>query len=106
MAIRLQQTDVIGADAAANKPAAHGRPPTACLGPAVQYFVRKTRTVLTALFDKVQARNPSGFPAREMLWKATIEGAQAVGLGDEVGSLEPGKQADLIGVKLSSCPRG
>ena len=54
--------------------------------------------VLTALFNKVQARDPRVFPAWEVLRMATIEGAQAVGLGDEVGSLEVGKQADLIGV--------
>ena len=52
--------------------------------------------VLTALFNKIQARDPTVFPAWEVLRMATIEGAQAIGLGDEVGSLEAGKQADLI----------
>ena len=41
---------------------------------------------LTALFNKIKARDPTVFPAWEVLRMATIEGAQAVGLGDEVGS--------------------
>jgi 5-methylthioadenosine/S-adenosylhomocysteine deaminase len=48
------------------------------------------------LFNKVQARAPTVFPAWEVLRMATIEGAQAVGLGDEVDSLEAGKRADLV----------
>ena len=57
---------------------------------------------LTALFAKINARDPTVFPAWEMLRMATIEGAQAIGLGDEIGSLEQGKQADLILVDLTA----
>jgi 5-methylthioadenosine/S-adenosylhomocysteine deaminase len=55
---------------------------------------------LTALFNKIKFRDPTIMPAWEVLRMATIEGARAIGLGDDVGSLEPGKQADLILVDL------
>jgi 5-methylthioadenosine/S-adenosylhomocysteine deaminase len=58
--------------------------------------------ILTALFAKIVARDPTVFPAWEVLRMATVEGAQAIGLGDEVGSLEVGKQADLILVDLTA----
>jgi 5-methylthioadenosine/S-adenosylhomocysteine deaminase len=62
---------------------------------------QKTRTKRTALFNKIQARDPRVFPAWGVLRMAGIEGAQAVGLRDEVGSLETGKQADLVRWRLA-----
>jgi len=57
---------------------------------------------LTALFNKIKFRDPTVCPAWEVLRMATIEGARAIGLGDEIGSLEAGKQADLILVDLTA----
>jgi 5-methylthioadenosine/S-adenosylhomocysteine deaminase len=50
----------------------------------------------------IAARDLPLFPAWEVLRMATVESAQAVGLGEEVGSLEVGQQADLIGVDLTA----
>jgi 5-methylthioadenosine/S-adenosylhomocysteine deaminase len=56
---------------------------------------------LTALFNKIRYSDPTVMPAWEVLRMATIEGARALGLDDKIGSLEAGKQADLILVDLT-----
>ena len=56
---------------------------------------------LTALFNKIKYRDPTIMPAWDALRMGTIEGARAIGLGDEIGSIEVGKQADLILVDLN-----
>ena len=39
---------------------------------------------------------PGVLPAREVVWMATREGARALGQEGEIGSIEPGKRADLL----------
>jgi imidazolonepropionase len=42
-----------------------------------------------------------GLPVEEAIRAATLGGAQAIGRQDRIGSLEPGKQADLLIVDVA-----
>jgi len=55
-----------------------------------------------ALLARLTSGRPDVASATEVLRAATIEGARALGLGDEIGSVEVGKRADLVLVDLSA----
>lgn len=56
---------------------------------------------LTALVQKSTAGDPRWLTARQALHHATLQSARAVGLGDRLGTLAPGRRADIVLVDLS-----
>ena len=57
---------------------------------------------LAALLAKGCSGDASALPAHDVLRMATLNGATALGLGHEIGSITPGKAADLCAISLGN----
>jgi 5-methylthioadenosine/S-adenosylhomocysteine deaminase len=56
---------------------------------------------VASLLHKLQTGDPRVLSARDALEMATIRGARALGMERRIGSLEPGKHADVIAVSVT-----
>ncbi|MFJ2235499.1 amidohydrolase [Streptomyces sp. NPDC087859] len=56
---------------------------------------------LTALLQKSTTGDPRWLTSRQALHHATLQSARAVGLGDFLGTLAPGRRADIVLVDLT-----
>jgi 5-methylthioadenosine/S-adenosylhomocysteine deaminase len=55
-----------------------------------------------ALLANGTTGDTSAWSAHRTLRAMTLDGARALGLSDRIGSIEPGKQADLVAVELDA----
>jgi len=61
-----------------------------------------TQFKLCANFHKNETKDRTAFPAKEVISLGTIQGARALHMDDKIGSIEVGKQADLVLLETKS----
>ena len=61
-------------------------------------MIREMKTA--SLLQKARTLDPLSMSAETVLEMATLNGAKALGLQDQIGSIEPGKKADLVVVTM------
>jgi 5-methylthioadenosine/S-adenosylhomocysteine deaminase len=57
---------------------------------------------VASLLGKLRKMDAAAMDSWQVLEMATVGGARAIGQGDRLGSLEPGKQADLITIRTDT----
>jgi 5-methylthioadenosine/S-adenosylhomocysteine deaminase len=55
-----------------------------------------------SLLTKFASHDAAALDSWDVLRMATIEGAKAIGMADEIGSLEVGKKADIVSVRMDT----
>ena len=65
-------------------------------GPSNNAYDMFREMFLAAVIHKARTLRPLTMPAEKVLEMATINGAKAIGLEKEIGSIEVGKKADLV----------
>ena len=69
-------------------------------GPGGHNVLRELRTA--SMLSKADAGDPTALPAWAALRVATVGGARALGIDDQVGTLEAGKRADVVTVEVDT----
>ena len=69
--------------------------------PSLDMFEEIRAAIMTA---RARAQRPDALSASDALELATLGGARVLGLADQIGSLVPGKQADLTVISLAGSP--
>ncbi len=69
--------------------------------PSLDSFEEIRAAIIAA---RARARSPEALSAHDALELATLGGARVLGLADRIGSLVPGKQADLAVISLVNSP--
>jgi 5-methylthioadenosine/S-adenosylhomocysteine deaminase len=71
-------------------------------GPSNNSYDMIREMKLAACIHKVRLLDAMTMPAETVLEMATVRGARAIRMGDKLGTLEPGKLADIVLVNLDS----